>query len=67
MGFEAARTQVKSRELFNDDKAMNGRQKPMDYEVWSKSGELARTFRSIFVVIRFQCNNGRFLNISQRW
>ena len=45
---EVARTQVNSRELFNGGKSGNGRQKPDNYEEWSKSLEVARTFASNF-------------------
>ena len=46
---ELARTQVKSRELFYEGKMGNDFRKPTKHEEWSKSLELVRTFRSIFV------------------
>ena len=49
MRFEVARTLVNSLELFDDEKAMKLRQKTINYEEWSKSLELARTFSSNFL------------------
>ena len=42
--YELNRSRANSGELFNDEKMANGRRKPMNYEEWSKSRELARTF-----------------------
>ena len=38
--FEVARTRVNSGELFNAGKMESGREKPLNYEEWSKSLEL---------------------------
>ena len=58
------RSRVKSGELFNDTKPGNDHQEPMNYEEWSKSLELARTFRSDFDGESTAENKGRFLNRS---